>query len=105
MNSSYINAVRTQRTALQAQYPEGFVLVMSIENLSKASAAGNMCEVTTASAAQLLVNATHRLASEVEASEFRRSQALARAQSTPIDGLQAARAHFDAIMSEKDARK
>jgi hypothetical protein len=101
VDSNYFKTLRVQREALEAKFPEGCCLVISVDNLNKASTAGHVCEVTTTSAAQLLVDGTHRLVTEAEATKFRQSEALARAQANPIDSLQSARARFDAIIRKE----
>ena len=103
MKEAYFSALRTRRTALQLQYPEGCCLVMSVDNLDKNSKAGNVCEVLNNRAAQLIVDGTHRLPSDAEAEAYRKDQESARARNTPINSLASARAQF-AALAKKDSK-
>lgn len=77
---SYYAARRDQREALSKAYPSGFVLVVSVENFEKNSKGGSICEVTADDAARLMLDQTHRVATDAEASAFRDQQAVARAR-------------------------
>ena len=80
--SEYYTAVRQRRAELAKQFPSGDCLVVS---------KGTVTEVPVPLAATLLVEGTHKLASESQIQEFHEAQRLNR---PPISGLDAARAAF-----------
>jgi hypothetical protein len=67
-------ALRAKREALTAQYPKGYCRVMSLENLEHNTTTGNLCEVSVATAAELFVKGTHRLATAEECKAFDEAQ-------------------------------
>jgi hypothetical protein len=94
----YTNKRRTADDLLRA-YPSGFCLVMSASPGTHSAV-----EVTVDNAARLIVESSHRLATVTECEAFHAAQALARSQSVPVDGLQAARALHAAIVAGKERK-
>lgn len=92
----YYRSIRQRQTELSGQFPDGSCLVVSKECV---------CEVPVTVAARLLVEGTHKLASEQEACAFRATQAMNRATTPLVDSLANARQQFAALLSGKDKSK
>jgi hypothetical protein len=99
-HAQYYSDIREQRDKLQQQFPAGDCLVISVRPLNNGA-----CEVPLALAAKLLVEGSHRLASETECNSFRAAQEANRATTSPVDSLANARAQFAALMAAKGGRK
>jgi hypothetical protein len=98
----YFEAIREQRKQLALQFSDGSCIVTSIRIPGAHSTAGAVCEVTLDIAAKLLVEGSHRLASEQEACAFRATQEMNRVRGPLVDTLENARAQFAALMAGKD---
>lgn len=85
--------------SLSKQFPEGACLVISVNPGNNGP-----CEVLIDNAARLIVEGTHKLASEEECQSFHAAMATARASSLPVDGLESARALFATIQGGKDRK-
>ena len=97
--TNYFAAIRQQRTTLDSQFSDGACLVTSIRLPGRQCTAGVVCEVSLDIAARLLVEGTHRLASEEEAHAFHEEQEFKR---TPYgDPLAEARIRFGLLTSKK----
>lgn len=90
---AYFSAIREQRAALASKFPEGCCLVV---------AGGTVAEVPLDIAARLLVEGTHKLASEAEQDAFRATMEMNRVATPLVSTLEAARAQFKALMAGKD---
>lgn len=98
MNPNYFVEIKNQKALLGVQYPDGAVLVASLP-LPGRGKAGTICEVTTAIAARLIVEGTHRVANDDETREYRGNQILQRA--TVNDPLEQARQKFNLLGGSK----
>jgi hypothetical protein len=82
---------RAHLADLSEQFPEGCCLVHPVQG------GGNTSEVDLDNAARLLTEGEFRLATAEEVDSYRAAMALRKANSTPVDGLQSARALFAAL--------
>jgi hypothetical protein len=96
----YYAALREQRETLAKQHPSGFCLVVSVFNLQKQSAPGNLCEVTINDAARLLFEQTHREATEDEARAYLNRQGVEQSRLI-TDDLEKVRQQFRHIMGDE----
>lgn len=101
MQSTYFSAIREQRAQLLGQFPGGCCLVVSLIGPGRQGMAGRATEVTVNNAARLIVEGSHVLASDAQATEYREAQAAARARNAPATTLDEARKQFSAIMQER----
>jgi hypothetical protein len=99
---TYYAALRQQRETLAPQHPSGFCLVMSLDNSQKNSTPGNLCEVTVADAARLLMDGTHRVATADEFNAYKKQQGVERARIRKND-LDRTRETFESVMGVKRA--
>src|ERR1035438_9141900 len=98
-SKEYYSDLRAKTAALAARHPDGCLLVVSLDNRFKNSTAGSTCEVTTESAARLILDLTHREATVEEIRLYREAQEFKRAPST--DPLEAARRQFGLLTGKK----
>ncbi len=99
----FYQAKNTTKAELFKQNPSGFCLMSSTSSPGRQGLAGRVCEVSIDTAARLITEGTHKLASDTEAAEFRNAQAMARARNAPAMTLDAAREAFKATMTERAA--
>lgn len=72
MNSiaQFAQAAAKIRGELDSQFPEGFLYVTSLDNFAKLSTPGTVSQVTTDSAARLIVDGTHKVSTPDEIAGF-----------------------------------
>ena len=92
--TEYFGKIREQREALAKQFLDGSCLVISVKPVNNGP-----CGVTLDNAARLLVEGTHRIASDAEARAFHESMELKRAAGP--DPLETARRQFGLIVGRK----
>jgi hypothetical protein len=81
MNPNYFTEIKKQTALLDLQFPGGDCLVSSLPQHGKGTA-DRVCEVPNSIGAKLLIEATHRLASDEETRAYRETQILQQATST-----------------------
>jgi hypothetical protein len=101
--TSYYSDLHALRDRLNAKYPDGCFLVVSIANRLKGSTAGNIVEVDLTIGARCLLNGTHREANPEEVRLYREAQEPTRAKTTS-DPLQAARIQFGLLVKKGEQR-
>jgi hypothetical protein len=84
----YYTAIREKRAELGAQFSNGSCAVVSVNRANNGA-----CEVTLDNAARLLVEGTHRLATDSEIDAFHADQGLRRA-ATGAGSLDSVRAQL-----------
>jgi len=94
--SEYYAKIHRQTQALTLQFPGGDCLV---------TAGSTTCEVPVPLAARILIEGTHRLATQDEADAFRATQAMNSVSTPLVSTLEAARQQFAALMAGKDQSK
>ncbi len=99
-SQSYYADLRALGDALNARYPDGYLLVVSIANRLRGTTPGNTCEVTTENAARLILDGTHREATSEEIRVYQEAQEFKRAPSG--DPLEAARKRFGLLTGKKE---
>lgn len=67
--------VRAKRTELDAQYPEGYCVLVSVQSDTYNTKGGVPMEMPNDNAARHLVEGTHKLATDAELDAFRAAQA------------------------------
>jgi hypothetical protein len=63
--------IQAQRELLNEAHPSGYVFITSVHNLAKNTNAGTVSEVNTATAARLIIEATHRESTPEEIEAFK----------------------------------
>jgi hypothetical protein len=86
-SEEYYSDLRAKTVTLAARHPDGCLLVVSLDNRFKNSTAGNTCEVTTESAARLILDRTHREATAEEILAYQEAQEFKRAPSTELEAF------------------
>jgi hypothetical protein len=90
--SQYYSEIRAKGQELANRFPNGDCLVIC---------KGCVSEVPVRLAAQLLIEGSHRLATQDEADAFRATRAMNRATTSQVDTLANARAQFAVLMATK----
>ena len=93
----YYAALREQRETLAKVNPSGYLLVISLDDPQRNVTPGAVCEVSTADAARLLLDRTHRVCTPDEVQAYRDRQGATRAR-TQRDDLDRVREQFRAVM-------
>jgi hypothetical protein len=74
----FFGAVADQQRQLEIQFPQGFLNIISIGNVSRGITAGSISEVTPRVGAKALVEGTHRLLVPAETEALLSAQAARR---------------------------
>jgi hypothetical protein len=70
--TAYYNEIKDEKQKLDEQFPDGFLFVTAVRNVSKGNrTGGTVTEVTTAAAAKHLVNITARISTPAEIEAFK----------------------------------
>jgi hypothetical protein len=78
--TAYYNEIKDEKQKLDEQFPDGFLFVTAVRNVSKGSmTGGTVTEVTTRTGAKHLVDITARVSTPLEIEAFKQ-QALAFAE-------------------------
>jgi hypothetical protein len=92
----YYSNIRAQRQQLAGQFPDQCCLVV---------AGGAVAEVPLDIAARLLVEGSHKLASQAEQDAFHATMQMNRVSTPQVDTLENARQQFAALLGRKDKSK
>lgn len=98
----YYAALREQRETMAKANPSGYLLVISLDDPQRNVTPGAVCEVSTADAARLLLERTHRVCTPDEVQAYRDRQGAERARIRK-DDLDRTREMFESVMGVKRA--
>jgi uncharacterized protein (DUF1501 family) len=96
----YYKLIRQKRDELTVQFPQGFCVAVSVQNLPANAKAGGMAEVSVGNLARMIVDGSARLATDAESATFHSEMDAARARRAP-DSMSRLRLLYDEVMSER----